>query len=187
MTHAISGNSTACASCVCRPIPVLWVGAGGQRGVNAHVLCVFVIFSAHQKQKLNRNVSTPIALLRLSCLNLFGTISLLPFRWKGKPVGVGRCAGWLFLWLYLSLFPSTERVLLHVPEPVLSQICKLLSEPDYITTQTNSLCLQVLSLRTYFNIKSSLIPQYYGTRSIEVYNEKKKSVHMLYKLVFKSL
>lgn len=102
MTHAISGNSTACASCVCRPIPVLWVGAEGQRGVNAHVLCVF-IFSAHQKLKLNHNVSTPIALLRLSCLNLFGTISLLPFHWKGKPVGVGRCAGWLFLWLYLSL------------------------------------------------------------------------------------
>ncbi len=139
MTHAISGNSTACASCVCRPSPMLWVGAGDQRGVNAHVLCVFVIFSAHQKQNLNRNVSTPIALLRLSCLNLFGTISLLPFRWKGKPVGVWRCAGWLFLWLYLSLFPSTEKVLLHVPEPVLSQICKLLSEPDCYYTNKQPL------------------------------------------------
>lgn len=173
MTHAISGNSTACASCVCRPSPMLWVGAGDQRGGNAHVFCVFVIFSAHQKRNLNCNVSTPIALLRLSCLNLFGTIPLLPFRWKGKPVGVWRCAGWLFLWLYLSLFPSTEKVLMHVPEPVLSQICKLLSEPDYVTTQTNSLCLQVLSLRTYFNIKSHLIQQYYGTRSVEVYNEKR--------------
>lgn len=145
MTYVISGNSTACVSCVCRPIPVLWVGVGGQRGVNAHVLCVFVIFSA--RQNLNRNVSAPIALLQLYCLNFFGIISLLPFCWKGKPVGVGRCAGWLFLWLYLSLFPSTVKVLLLIPEPVLSQICKLLSEPDYITTQTNGPCLQVLSLK----------------------------------------
>ncbi len=129
MTHAISGNSTACASCVCRPSPMLWVGAGDQRGVNAHVLCVTCYVG----------VLTPIALLRLSCLNLFGTISLLPFRWKGKPVGVWRCAGWLFLWLYLSLFPSTEKVLLHVPEPVLSQICKLLSEPDCYYTNKQPL------------------------------------------------
>lgn len=91
---------------VCRLVLLLWVGAGGQRGANA---CVFVNLSAHQKQNLNHNVSTPVALLQLFCLNLFGTISLLPFCWKGKPVGVGRCAGWLFLWLYLSLLPLFQR------------------------------------------------------------------------------
>lgn len=91
---------------VCRPVPVLWVGAGGQRSVNASV---FVNLSAHQKQNLNRYVSAPVALLHLFCLNLFGIISLLPFCWKGKPVGVGRCAGWLFIWLYLSLLPLFQQ------------------------------------------------------------------------------
>ncbi|KTF93225.1 hypothetical protein cypCar_00021133, partial [Cyprinus carpio] len=41
--------------------------------------------AALQKQTLNCNVSAPVALLRLPCLNLFGTISLLLFNWKGKP------------------------------------------------------------------------------------------------------
>lgn len=109
------------------------MGAEGQKGVNACILCGFVILYARQKQNLKHNFSTPVALEQLSCLNLFGTIDLLPFCWKGKPVGVldvlDDCSSDS---ICLSHNFFTVKVALHFSKRVLSQIYKLLSDPDSI-------------------------------------------------------